>query len=97
MPSNNSINLPCPEQLPDGDDKDDAEAEEPTFDDMVEAAIDYEVQQRLWVRTIIPLLELRSHETDPSGRVQLAFDLMHIAACERVARLMRADLPADRA
>jgi hypothetical protein len=29
--------------------------------------------------------------------VQLAFDLMHIAACERVARLMRADLPADRA
>jgi hypothetical protein len=56
--------------------------------------IDEEAQKRLWVRTIIPLLQLRSHDSDPSGRVQLAFDLMHIAACERVTRLLRDDLPA---
>jgi hypothetical protein len=57
--------------------------------------IDEEAQKRLWVRTIIPLLQLRSHDSDPSGRVQLAFDLMHIAACERVARILRNDLPSD--
>jgi hypothetical protein len=57
--------------------------------------IDEEVQKRLWVRTIIPLLQLRSHDSDPSSRVQLAFDLMHIAACERVARILRHDLPSD--
>ena len=61
-------------------------------DDMVAEALDLETQQRLWLRAIIPLLQLRSHDSDPSGRVQLAFDLMHIAACERVSRLVRADL-----
>ncbi len=61
-------------------------------DDMVAEALDLETQQRLWLRAIIPLLQLRSHDTDPSGRVQLAFDLMHIAACERVSRIVRADL-----
>jgi len=85
------------EDEPEGERDDETEAAEPTVDDMVEAAIDHEAQQRLWVRAIVPLLRLRSHDTDPSGRVQLAFDLMHIAACERVARLMRADLPPDRA
>jgi hypothetical protein len=61
-------------------------------DDMVAEALDLETQQRLWLRAIIPLLQLRSHDSDPSGRVQLAFDLMHIAACERVSRIVRADL-----
>jgi hypothetical protein len=61
-------------------------------DDMVNEALDLETQHRLWLRAIIPLLQLRSHDGDPSGRVQLAFDLMHIAACERVSRIVRADL-----
>jgi hypothetical protein len=61
------------------------------------AYMDEEAQRRLWVRTIIPLLQLRSHDSDPSGRVQLAFDLMHIAACERVTRLLRSDLRDDQA
>jgi hypothetical protein len=57
--------------------------------------IDDEVQKRLWVRTIIPLLQLRSHDTDPSGRVQLAFDLMHISACDAVGRILAHVSPRD--
>jgi hypothetical protein len=68
----------------------------PTDDDLVNDIIDLETEKRLWLRAIIPLLQLRSHEADPSGRVQLAFDLMHIAACERARRLLRSDLPAGR-
>jgi hypothetical protein len=65
----------------------------PSPDDMVADVLDFETQRRLWVRAIIPLLQLRSHDSDPSGRVQLAFDLMHIAACERVSRILQSDLP----
>jgi hypothetical protein len=57
--------------------------------------IEEEAQKRLWVRTIIPLLQLRSRDSDPSCRVQLAFDLMTIAACERVTRILRDDLTDD--
>ncbi len=64
----------------------------PTADELIQAALDEESQKRLWVRVIIPLLQLRSHDSDPSGRVQLAFDLMHIAACERASRLLQSDL-----
>ena len=51
-----------------------------------------EGRQRLWIRSLTPLLQLRSHETDPSSRVQFAFDQMYVAACERVARILRSDL-----
>jgi hypothetical protein len=64
-------------------------------DDMAQAAIDLESQRRLWLRAIIPLLGLRSHDSDPSSRVQLAYDLMYVAACERVARLMHSDETKD--
>jgi hypothetical protein len=49
-------------------------------------------QARLWIRSLTPLLQLRSRETDPSSRVQFAFDQMYVAACERVARILRGDL-----
>jgi hypothetical protein len=74
----------------------DLDADCPTDDDLVNDIIDLETQKRLWLRSIIPLLQLRSHDTDSSGRVQLAIDLMHIAACERVRRLLLSDLPDDR-
>ncbi len=67
----------------------------PTDDDLVADLIDLETQKRLWLRALIPLLQLRSHDTDPSGRVQLAFDLMHIAACERIRCLLQRDSPDD--
>lgn len=64
--------------------------------DDIQAYIDEEAQKRLWLRTIIPLLQMRSHDTDPSGRVQLAVDLMHISACERAARILRSDIDCNR-
>jgi len=67
---------------------------DPTPDDLVAQALDFEAQKRLWLRALIPLLQLRSHDSDPSGRVQLAVDLMHIAACERVRRILNSDQPA---
>jgi hypothetical protein len=97
MSTDEPLDFPFPEQLPDGDDDDGAEGGEAPADDMVTAALDDDTQQRLWVRAIILVLQLRSQDMDPSPRVQLAQDLMHIAACERIARLMRADLPPERA
>jgi hypothetical protein len=72
---------------------DDEEPGEPTEDDMAAQVLDLEAQKRLWLRAIVPLLAARSHDADPSGRVQLALDLMHIAACDRIRRLLRSDLP----
>jgi hypothetical protein len=68
---------------------------DPTDVDLVDDILDIETQKRLWLRAIIPLLQARSHDADPSGRVQFAFDLMHIAACERVGRILRSDRPED--
>ena len=74
---------------------DNLDDDSPTDDDLLADIIDLETQKRLWLRAIIPLLQLRSRDSDPSGRVQLAFDLMHISACDRVRRLLRSDLPDD--
>jgi hypothetical protein len=73
----------------------DLDDDSPTDDSLVADLIDLEIQKRLWLRALIPLLQLRSHDSDPSGRVQLAFDLMHIAACERIRGLLRSDPPDD--
>ncbi len=55
-------------------------------------AADSSAAARLWIRALTPLLGLRSHDPDPSGRVQFAFDQMYVAACERIARILRADI-----
>jgi hypothetical protein len=67
------------------------------FDDatVIEEYVDPDVQSRLWLKAVVPLLQLRSHETDPNGRVQFAFDLMYIAACERIARILRSDVASE--
>jgi hypothetical protein len=77
------------DNTPPNDDLDDDSAVD---DELLAEVIDLETQKRLWIRALIPLLQLRSRESDPSGRVQLALDLMHIAACERIRRLLRSDL-----
>jgi hypothetical protein len=82
-----------PTRSPDAGGQPPAEAtENEDFDDDIPDFVDPEVQHRLWLRAVVPLLQLRSHETDPSQRVQFALDQMYIAACERVARLLRSDL-----
>ncbi len=78
-------------------DNDDLDQDTSVDDELVADIIDLESQKRLWVRALIPLLQLRSRDSDPSGRVQLALDLMHIAACERIRRLLRSDLPDSQA
>ena len=72
-----------------------AEGDDPGAEDIKPDYPDSDVQNRLWLKAVVPLLQLRSHETDPSGRVQFAFDQMYVAACERVARILRCDLPAS--
>jgi hypothetical protein len=59
----------------------------------VRECLDLETQKRLWVRTLIPLLRMRSHDSDPSCRVQLAYDLMHIAVCERIRLMLHVSSP----
>jgi hypothetical protein len=56
----------------------------------VEESRDQEL--RNWIKTLGPLLADRHCETDPSPRVQLAFDKMIIAACERISRICQDDL-----
>ena len=73
-----------------------AAASEPTEETAVASDLDEfcaaEGQCRLWIRTIVPLLQLRSHESDPSPRVQYASDQMCIAAYERITRILRSDI-----
>jgi len=72
-----------------------AAADQAELDEDHDLAVDDaadEGQHRLWVRALVPLLQLRTQETDPSPRVQLALDQMVIAACERVGRICRSDL-----
>jgi hypothetical protein len=73
-----------------------SEADEPGTADALSELADADIQNRLWLRALVPLLQLRAQEADPSDRVQFALDRMHIAACERVARILRSDLPPDR-
>lgn len=56
------------------------------------AGFEREIEDRKWLKAIVPVLQLRSHDRDPSGRVQLALDLVHIEACERIRRILRSDL-----
>ncbi len=83
------------------------ETPDPTTDSLAEAETEAEEdrdlavddaadegRQRLWIRCLTPLLNLRVRESDPSDRVQFALDQMQIAACERVGRILRSDLSA---
>jgi hypothetical protein len=76
--------------LPEGIDPDDAE--EPSAEEIAQQSVDLESQQRLWLKAILPLLQLRKGHSDPSDRVQFALDQMTIAACERAGRILRGDL-----
>jgi len=61
------------------------------------AALDDEKRQRLWIQTITRLLKERAADADRSYWVQAALDGVHIAACRRAVRILRADLSAEEA
>jgi hypothetical protein len=78
------------------------ESEDTSTVDAVQECLDADLQLRLWLKAVVPLLQLRTQETDTgiipglcSGRVQFAFDRMYVAACERIARILRSDLGSD--
>ena len=47
------------------------------------------LEARRTIKVLTAVIQSRSHDTDPSGRVQLAYDLMHIAVAETLARICR--------
>ena len=77
-------------------DDDQVDDDDPTNDDLVEA-IDIETQKRLWLRAIVPVLqlELPDASTSPSC-VATAATRMKTAAYDRVSRLLRSDMIDDR-
>jgi hypothetical protein len=71
------------------------DVDEAAIADQVEAIVvelDAEAERRLWIETLVPVVGLWRPGSHPSGRVQLALDRMHIAACERLTRLCNSDL-----
>jgi hypothetical protein len=54
--------------------------------------LDAEAERRHWIETLVPVVGLWRSASHPSGRVQLALDMMAIAACERIKRLCNSDL-----
>ena len=66
--------------------------------DYIDQVVDCEMQARLWVRTLLPVLQLRAGKScDPDGRnktVETAIDLAVIAASDRIARICRGDVDA---
>lgn len=64
-----------------------------SVEQVIDYAVNEDLNQRAWVRTLVGFMQTRCHGTDPSARVQLAFDLTYIAACERLRRILESDLP----
>lgn len=55
-------------------------------------ALDIESERRKWIRAAVAALEAKT--PDPcSGRVALAYDMMRVAACERLVRILGSDDP----
>jgi hypothetical protein len=67
-----------------------------TTDEAVQAALAYEGQQRLWLRALTKVTELRLNDDDPNPRVQLALDWMRVAAAEAIGRICARVSPRDR-
>ncbi len=63
-----------------------------TTDEEFQAALQCEAQQRLWVKTLAPLLELRRGDDNCSDPVRFARELVQIAAAQRLCRILRTDL-----
>ncbi|APW59207.1 hypothetical protein [Paludisphaera borealis] len=53
----------------------------------------FEAQNRLWIKAIVPVLQVRMHDAQHNGRLQYALDRLQIAACERLTRILSSDLP----
>ena len=84
--------------IPDGECADVALAAEQIAEDLA-AVIDVDRQDILILKTLKPVFgDIRQCTcAEESPRVRFAADMALVAICERVQRMMRRDLPADRA
>jgi hypothetical protein len=76
-------------------DDDDSTDDDLATADMLADVIDVETQKRLWVRTIVPVLQLATPDVDADDRIVAAFIRTRVAALERVARILRSDMIDD--
>lgn len=63
------------------------------YDDVWHELLAADDVQLRWLRILTNLIYNRNTVSDPSDRVQLAFDFVYIAACERMRRILNSDLP----
>jgi len=71
-----------------------AESPDPTGqaeEALIDAAAD-DAQARLWLRSITALLQSRPAEPDSDPKIQKALSRLWIAAADRAARILRADV-----
>jgi hypothetical protein len=74
----------------------DEEPVEMTAEEMAVELLDMEAQRRGWVRTIQRYLVAQREEGSLSPRVRFASDSAMVAGYERLGRIFRSDLPADK-
>jgi len=67
-----------------------------TPDQMMAECVAIEAEKREWLKACRKIMAGRTHDSDPSSRVQFAADLVYVAAAERAARLLRSDMPDER-
>ena len=63
-----------------------------TVEEQVQAAIDFELEQRRWLRVLLPYC-FDNLPPLVSPAAEFGRNLVRLAACQRVCRILRADLP----
>ena len=53
------------------------------------------MSNRLWLKALTELIRLRTLSEEPEPHVQKAYDDMHVAAYERIQRIIESDLPME--
>ena len=69
-----------------------ASEEEKTIASAVQDAVDFCVEQRLWIRAIRPLLDIWPADDAERAVTKQDHAIMYRAACQRLTRILRTDL-----
>jgi hypothetical protein len=64
-------------------------------DEQVQAAIDFELEHRRWLRSLLPVI-WDDRPPASSDAVEFGRNLVRLAACERACRILRSDLPEEK-
>jgi hypothetical protein len=52
-------------------------------------------EQRLLIKELTSIVHGAVHDRYPSERVQFSMDMLYVAACERIIRILRSDIDGD--